>query len=117
MKHISESIIGKRGTRYFTVNDLQNGDIVILREGTPMLVCNGWLRVLRRGNALMDRNILNKYDNNLTCKDPLEDIMIVYRFKNILNTGRDYRIPELLAFIRNMENQHHKEFQIVFERK
>ena len=46
MKTIIESIIGRRGIRYFTAKDLQDGDIIILRSGVAMLIRNGEARVI-----------------------------------------------------------------------
>lgn len=124
MKTIIESIIGRRGTQHFTANDLQDGDIIILRSGVAMLIRNGEARSKNPGGRSVTSTSLKDFINpDLTAKTyPDDDIMEVYRIESDLEpplTDFDYFSFELLNLIDNI--QHNRingtKIRLVFERK
>ena len=123
MKHISESIIGKRG-RHFTVKDLQDRDIIILRSGAAMLIRGGEVRSKNPGGRSVFSMSLKDFINpDLTAKtDPDDDIMKVYRVEDIMEPPLidfDYYSFELLNLIDEIQHGHYKgtRIDLMFERK
>jgi len=124
MKTLYESIIGRKGTRHFTANDLQDGDIIILRLGITMLIRNREARVKNPGGrSVLSMSLKDFINPDLTAKtDRDDDIMKVYRIESDLEpslTDFDYFSFELLNLIDNI--QHNRingtKIRLMFERK
>ena len=104
MRHITESINGRYNN--FTVNDIREGDIVILRNGTPMIMSNHRLRVKTGSGHRMDRSISLYDKRDFTSKEsPEEDIVKVYGFEDGSGPDprKDYFDFQLLDTIENMK--------------
>lgn len=124
MKTIIESIIGRRGIRHFTVNDLQDGDIIILRSGAAMLIRDREARLKNPGGRSVTSMSLKDFINpDLTAKTYSDDdIMEVYRIESDLEPPLmdfDYFSFELLNLIDNI--QHNRingtKIRLMFKRK
>ena len=123
MKHISESIIGKRGQRLM-IDDLKDKDIIVLRSGLAMLIHNNEARVMHHGAHSAAITPLKEFINpDLTAKtDRDNDIMKVYRVERTLEPDLldfDYTSTELLNLIDNIQHGKFKGTKIYlkFERK
>ena len=120
MKHISESIIGRRGTVISHI-ELQDGDVVVLRDGQYKVVFKDVIHGKEKYNGPNVRIFISMYKPDLTYKvDKSFDIMAVYRFtsQSAIYPEEQYVSSDLESFVnRNLKGIIHWGINTIFERK
>ena len=121
MKHISESIIGRRGATTPHIK-LQDGDIVVLRNGQYKLVCGDMIHGKSTYNGPDIGISIDSYNPvSLTHKhNKIKDIMAIYRFTapGAIDPEGQYVSSDLESFVaRNLKGIIHYGINTVFERK
>ena len=120
MKHISESIIGRRGASTPHI-ELQDGDVVVLRNGQYKLVCGDMIHGKSTYNGPDIGISIDSYNSNLTHKHNKKgDVMAIYRFTdpNAIDPEESYISSDIEAFVvRNLNGIIHYGINTVFERK
>lgn len=122
MKHISESIIGRRGASNNPIAELQDGDVVVLRNGQYKLVCGDMIHGKSTYNGSDIGISIDSYNPvSLTHKhNKNKDIMAIYRFTapGAIEPEGQYVSSELESFVaRNLKGIIHYGINTVFERK
>lgn len=121
MKHIQESIIGRRGAATSCI-ELQDGDVVVLRNGQYKVVCKDMIHGKSTDSGPDEGISIDSYNPiSLTHKHHKKgDIMAIYRFTGpdaIVPEGQ-YVSPDLESFVaRNLNGIIHYGINTVFERK
>ena len=120
MKHINESIIGRRGATTSHIK-LQEGDVVVLRDGQYKVVYEDVIHGKDKYTSPEVRIFISMYNSNLTYKvDKSFDIMAVYRFTDpdAIDPEEQYVSSDLESFVaRNLKGIIHYGINTVFERK
>ena len=122
MKHISESIIGRKGASNNPIVELQDGDVVVLRNGQYKLVCQGMIHGKSTYNGPDIGISIDSYNPvSLTHKhNKNKDIMTIYRFTEpyAVDPEGAYVSSDLESFVvRNLNGIIHYGINTVFERK
>lgn len=119
MKHISESIIGRKGIVTSRI-ELQDGDVVVLRNGQYKVV---YKDMIHGKNTGPDEGIaIKNYNHNLIYKHKNRgvDIMAIYRFTDSdpIDPEEQYVSSYLKSFVTlNLKGIIHFGINTVFERK
>lgn len=121
MKHISESIIGRKGAAISHI-ELQDGDVVVLRNGQYKVVCQGMIHGKNTYNGPDIGISIDSYNHvSLTHKhNKIKDIMAIYRFTdpNAIDPEGPYISSDIEAFVaRNLKGIIHYGINTIFERK
>lgn len=122
MRHINESIIGRRGATTPHIK-LQDGDIVVLRNGQYKLVCGDMIHGKSTYNGPDIGISIDSYNPvSLTHKyNKIKDIMAIYRFTSqhpAICPEDQYVSSDLESFVaRNLKGIIHYGINTVFERK
>lgn len=121
MKRISESIIGRRGISTPHIG-LQDGDVVVLRDGQYKVFCQDMIHGKSTYNGPDIGISIDSYNPNLTHKhNKKKDIMAIYRFTSqhpAIYPEEQYVSSDLESFVaRNLNGIIHYGINTVFERK
>jgi len=121
MKHISESIIGRRGTVIPHI-ELQDEDVVVLRNGQYKVVYKDMIHGKNTFTGPDEGIDIDSYNPiNLTHKrNKIWDIMAIYRFtdSDVIYPEEQYVSSDLESFVaRNLKGIIHWGINTVFERK
>lgn len=121
MKHISESIIGRKGISTPHI-ELQDGDVVVLRSGQYKVFCQDMIHSKSTYNGPNIGISVDSYNPTiLTHKhNKNKDIMAIYRFTNpdAIDPEGSYVSSDLESFVsRNLKGIIHWGINTVFERK
>lgn len=119
MKHIHESIIGRRGAT--SRIKLHVGDVVVLRDGQYKVVYGDVIHGKYKYDGPNVRIFISMYNPDLTYKvDKSFDIMTIYRFTDpdAIYPEEQYVSSDLESFVaRNLKGIIHYGINTVFERK
>lgn len=121
MKHISESIIGRRGMTTSHI-ELQDGDVVVLRNGQYKVIYKDMIHGKSTYSGPDEGISIDSYNPiSLTHKyNKKGDIMAVYRFTDpdAIDPKEIYDSSSLESFVaRNLNGIIHYGINTVFERK
>ena len=121
MKHISESIIGRRGMPTSHI-ELQDGDVVVLRNGQYKVICQDLIHGKSTYSGPDEGIYIDSYNPiSLTHKhNKIGDIMAIYRFTNpdAIDPEKSYVSSDLESFVaRNLKGIIHYGINTMFERK
>lgn len=122
MKHIHESIIGRKGATTSYIK-LQDGDVVVLRNGQYKVVYKDIIHGKNTSTGPDEGIDIDSYNPiSLTHKhNKIGDIMAIYRFTSqdpAIYPEESYTSSDLESFIaRNLKGVIHYGINTVFERK
>ena len=121
MKHINESIIGRKGITISRI-ELQDGDVVVLRNNRYMVVCGDMIHGKNTSTDPDEGIAIKSYNHNLIYKHKNRgmDIMAIYRFTDPdpIDPGEQYVSSYLKSFVTlNLKGMVHYGINRVFERK
>jgi len=122
MKHIYESIIGRRGTSNNPIIELQDGDVVVLRNNRYMVVYGDMIHGKNTSTGPDEGIAINSYNHNLIYKHKNRgmDIMAIYRFTDPgpIDPEEQYVSSYLKSFVAlNLKGNIHYGMNTIFERK